>query len=325
MSKDKRHDGASYGNGWMHRTLIGVLRHVDIRAVYVFMYVYVVPVTLLVSRGARLTYSYYRSRRRYGALKSVWATYRNHCLFGQTVVDKFAMYAGRRFTLETEGEEEYRRMLERPEPLVNFNAHIGSSEITGYSFPVPKPCNILVYGGEKESLMEYRETSFGNMNLKMIPVGAGDSHSDDIARALDNGEILAVFPDRYMNKKKVIISTLHGHAVYIARGPVSMAVTRGLDVVMVVSVKKDARTYVARFIPLAYDKTQPKAVQRQQLADAYTGEIEKVLDRYPLQWFRHCTYCSCHTHCNGSTTSTFGSERTAMKSKERDYELIRIS
>ena len=37
MSKDKRHDGASYGNGWMHRTLIGVLRHVDIRAVYVFM------------------------------------------------------------------------------------------------------------------------------------------------------------------------------------------------------------------------------------------------------------------------------------------------
>ena len=178
-------------------------------------------------------------------------------------------------------------MLERPEPLVDFNAHIGSSEITGYSFPVPKPCNILVYGGEKESLMEYRETSFGNMNMKMIPVGAGDSHSDDIARALDNGEILAVFPDRYMNKKKVIISTLHGHAVYIARGPVSMAVTRGLDVVMVVSVKKDARTYVARFIPLAYDKTQPKAVQRQQLADAYTGEIEKVLDRYPLQWFNY--------------------------------------
>lgn len=287
MSKDKRHDGASYGNGWMHRTLIGVLRHVDIRAVYVFMYVFVVPVTLLVSRGARLTYSYYRSRRSYGALKSVWATYRNHCLFGQTVVDKFAMYAGRRFTLETEGEEEYRRMLERSEPLVNFNAHIGSSEITGYSFPVPKPCNILVYGGEKESLMEYRETSFGNMNMKMIPVGAGDSHSDDIARALDNGEILAVFPDRYMNKKKVIISTLHGHEVYIARGPVSMAVTRGLDVVMVVSVKKDARTYVARFIPLAYDKTQPKAVQRQQLADAYTGEIEKVLDRYPLQWFNY--------------------------------------
>jgi predicted LPLAT superfamily acyltransferase len=38
---------------------------------------------------------------------------------------------------------------------------------------------------------------------------------------------------------------------------------------------------------LDYDKTLPHREQRQQLADLYTAEIEKVLKDYPLQWFNY--------------------------------------
>jgi predicted LPLAT superfamily acyltransferase len=39
--------------------------------------------------------------------------------------------------------------------------------------------------------------------------------------------------------------------------------------------------------PLLYDKNKEKRVQCQQLADAYTSEIEKLLLMYPDQWFNY--------------------------------------
>ena len=58
---------------------------------------------------------------------------------------------------------------------------------------------------------------FGNKDIKMIPVATEGSHSDDIIRALDNGEIVSVFADRFVNDKKLIISTIHGYKVKLAR------------------------------------------------------------------------------------------------------------
>lgn len=280
-------EGTTYGNAWMYKTLIAMLRVVHIKVFYVFMYVCVVPVTLLFSRGARLTHQYYSQRRGYGRWRAWWATYRNHCLFGETVIDKFAMYAGHKFKIAYHGLELYQTMLSRDSALLQLSAHIGCSEVLGYSLHVDKPCNVLVYGGEKQSLMGYREASFGNSNIKMIPVGTNTSHSDEIIRALDNGETVSAFADRFMSRNKVVVSSLHGFPVKLAKGPFSLAITRGIDVVMASSMKERDGSYTAFFTPLRYDRTLPKSKQRQQLADAYTAEIERLLDLYPLQWFNY--------------------------------------
>ena len=57
MSDNKRQEGITYGNAWMHKTLISLLKVVDRRVFYVFMYVFVIPVTLVLSNGSRLTFS----------------------------------------------------------------------------------------------------------------------------------------------------------------------------------------------------------------------------------------------------------------------------
>ena len=87
----------TFGNAWMHRTLIKLLRRVDIRYVYRFMAVCVIPVAMVFSPGSRIAYQYFRKRRGQGRWQALLSTYRNHCLFGQTVIDKFAMYAGHHF------------------------------------------------------------------------------------------------------------------------------------------------------------------------------------------------------------------------------------
>lgn len=285
--KHSKQEGKTFGNAWMFKTLIRILKHININVFYVFLTIFVVPVTMIVSKGARLTYYYYHKKRQYGCFKSLWATFNNHRLFGQTVVDKFAMYAGHKFPMTIQGLEDFKEKLKSDQPCLMLSAHIGCSEIVGYTIKLPKPCNVLVYGGEKQSLMAYRKASFGKMNVKMIPVGIGDSHSEEIINALDKGEVISAFADRFMNANKMIVSTIHGHKVNLARGPFSLAITRGMDVYMVSAMKENRGKYNVFFTPLHYDKNVSSSMQRQQLADAYTTEIERLLDIYPMQWFNY--------------------------------------
>jgi predicted LPLAT superfamily acyltransferase len=271
----------------MFKALILMLKTINIKVFYAFMAICVIPVTLVFSSGARLTFRYFHQRRGYGWWKSLSATYKNHCLFGQTVIDKFAMYAGHKFQIAYQGLESYQKLLELPDAFIQLSAHIGCSEILGYSLHVDKPCNVLVYGGEKASLMGYRKASFGDMNIRMIPVGMENTNSDAIVEALDRGEILSAFADRMMNINKVVVSTLHGSKVNLAKGPFSLATTRGIEVIMASTMKEKDGSYTAYFTPLPYDKTLSKSEQRQQLADAYTAEIERLLDMYPYQWFNY--------------------------------------
>lgn len=279
--------GRTYGNGWMYRMLIKILQHTDIRVLYLFMAVCVVPPTLLFSPGARVAYRFYRNILGRGIFRAVIDTYRNHVIFGQTVIDKFAMYAGHQFKIVYHGLDDYEKQTHSPQPLIQLCAHIGCSEVVGYSYDNAKPLNALVFGGENKSLMAYRTTAFGNKNIKMIPVGIGESHSDEITAALDNGEIVCAFADRVVNSNKNITTTLFGHKVALARGPFSMAVTRGLDVVMTSAMKERDGSYTVCLTPLKYDKTLSASMQKQQLADLYVAEIEKHITRHPLQWFNY--------------------------------------
>lgn len=277
----------TFGNAWMHRTLIKLLGKVDIRYVYCFMTVFVIPLAMVVSPGARIAYQYFRKRRGQGRWQAFLSTYRNHCLFGQTVIDKFAMYAGRKFEVHSVGHEHFYAHVREDQPVMFLNAHIGCSEVVGYNLSQTKPCNVLVYGGEKQELMDYRKNQFAHMGIKMIPVGIDGVDIMEIVDCLDRGEALSVFADRFMNPKKVIHSTIHGFKVKLSRGPFSLAVNRGIDVYMVSAMKKQDGSYDGRITYLDYDKTLPHREQRQQLADLYTAEMEKVLKDYPLQWFNY--------------------------------------
>ena len=277
----------TFGNVWMHRTLIKLLRRVDIRYVYRFMAVCVIPVAMVFSPGSRIAYQYFRKRRGQGCWQALLSTYRNHCLFGQTVIDKFAMYAGHHFEVHSTGHEYFYAHVREDQPVMLLNAHVGCSEMVGYNLSQTKPCNVLVYGGEKQEVMEYRKKQFADMGIKMIPVGTDGVDIMEIVDCLDRGEALSVFADRFMNPKKVVHSTIHGFKVKLSKAPFSLAVNRGIDVYLLSAMKQSDGSYVGRVTYLDYDKTLPHREQRQQLADLYTAEIEKVLKDYPLQWFNY--------------------------------------
>lgn len=279
--------GRTFGNALMYRWLIVILKHVNIHLLYGFMGICVIPFTLIFSPGAIVAFHYFHKGKRYGWLKSWWKTYCNHVIFGKIVIDKFSIYSGHKFKINYQGLDYYTNLTNKPEPFLQLSAHIGCSEIIGYSYDNEKPGNVLVYGGENKSLMAYREMAFRKRNIRMIPIGSHESHSDDIIKALERGEIIYAFADRLFNTTRTIKVCGNDCQMMVARGPLSIAVTRGLNVIMTNAMKEPDGSYTAYFTPLCYDKTANKRDQLQQLAEAYITEIERLLGKYPLQWFNY--------------------------------------
>lgn len=155
---EKEWAGTTYGNGWMHKWLIRMLRFIDVRILYGFVSIFVIPVCLAINPSRGLIYRYLRKRQKNGIIRAAWLTYVNHCLFGQVVVDRFAMYAGKKFEVEIDGYDNYLRLADNPDGFIQLSAHIGNYEIAGYTLKAEKKkFNALVFFGEKESVMRNRQ------------------------------------------------------------------------------------------------------------------------------------------------------------------------
>ena len=278
--------GTTYGNGWMHKCLIKTLRILDVRLLYLFASIFVVPVCLILNPSRKTAYTYFREIHKYGRLKSAWATYINHCKFAQVVIDKFAMYAGKKFDVVVEGMNEFNALASGQEGFLHLSSHIGNYEIAGYTLvSEKKTINAVVYAHEKASVMENRNNMFTKTNIKMITLKEDMSHLFEIDQALCNGDIVSFPTDRFMVQTKCVDALFLGKTAKFPQGPFSVAAMRGLNVLAVNVMKIGLTKYKIYVTPLHYDKEQPRKEQIRQLTGAYVAELEKRVLEYPTQWY----------------------------------------
>lgn len=182
---EKQWAGNTFGTTTMHRWLVKVLRHSDPRIWYVFNDIFVVPMCMLLSPGARIAWHYFRRRWHYGWLKAAWMTFYNHVLFAQVVIDKFALYAGKRMHINIVNYDLFQRLASQKAGFVILSAHIGNYEMAGYELVSDKKrFNALVYGQEKATVMEGRQGLFSGNNIRMIPIQSDMSHLFTMEKAL---------------------------------------------------------------------------------------------------------------------------------------------
>lgn len=278
--------GTTFGTTWMHEKLIGMLRHADVRVFYAFTFVFVVPFCLLFGKSSRVIYRYLRQRQGMTRFKAMVQTFRNHWLFSQVVIDKFAMYAGHRFEVEIEGYEHFLQLEQKPEAFVQLSSHIGNYEIAGYTLRAArKRFNALVFGGEKSTVMQERNRLLERDNIHLIPVSADMSHLFEINAALANGECVSMPADRLFGSPKSIEVNFLGAQAQLPLGPFKVATMRSLDVLSVNVMKTATQRYKIYVTPLAYDKSASAKERVQQMASAYVSQLERMLRMYPTQWY----------------------------------------
>lgn len=284
---EKHWQGDTYGNRWMHDTLIGMLRHTDVRLIYAFAAVFVVPVCLVTRHGsAAIIYRYLRQRMGLSPMKAAWKTYVNHCLFSQVVIDRFAMYAGKKFNTSIIGYEHYKALAAKG--YLQLSAHIGNYELAGYTLVAEeRRFNALVYAGEKATVMMNRNKLFRESNIRMIPVAKDGSHIFTLNEALANHEIVSMPADRVVGSPKSLTLDFLGKKAEFPLGPFVTATMRGLDVLAVNVMKTSAKGYTIYVVPLAYDKAAPRKQQIEQLAKSYVSCLEETVRKYPAQWYNY--------------------------------------
>lgn len=285
---EKKWAGNTFGNGFMHRSLIWMLRYSDVRIFYVFTAIFVIPFCLIFSKGARIIFRYFQDRHHCGKWKSLRKTYVNLVLFSQVVIDKFALFAGKRFNIKVENYDLFRRLASQKEGFVILSAHVGCYEMAGYELVSDtKPFNALVFGGEKATVMQNRGRIFTKNNIHMIPVAEDMSHIFEIDAALSKGEIVSLPADRIFGSRKSVDVSLLGGKASLPLGSFLVPVMRGLNVIAVNVMKTGWKTYTAYITKLDYKKEGNQRQQAKQLADGYAKELENILKKYPEQWYNY--------------------------------------
>ena len=283
---EKNWAGTTYGNKWMHKWLIRGLRYIDVRILYGFTAIFVIPVCLILNPSYGIIYRYFRERFNYSPIKAFWNTYVNHCLFGQIVIDKFAMYAGKKFPVDIVGYEHFLELSKQEEGFIQLSSHIGNYEIAGYTLTAKeKVFNALVFGKEKESVMQNRNQMFSETNIRMIPVMEDMSHLFAIDNALNNGEIVSMPADRVFGSPKALTIDFLGAPAKFPMGPFSVATMKGLDVLAVNVMKTSLTRYKIFVTPLPYNKQATRKEQIREISEAYVRELEKTIKVFPTQWY----------------------------------------
>ena len=284
---EKKWGGTTFGSGLMHRWLIGLLKIIDTRIIYVLAYVFAVTPTLF-NPGFRHAYRFFRHYLGHSAARSLWLAYKNHCLFAQAVIDKFAMYAGHQFDIELEGYDNFLRLAALPDGFVQLSSHVGNYEIAGYSLVAEtKRFNALVFFGEKEEVMSNRQKLFQHANINMIPIKPDMSHLFEINAALANGETVSIPADRIWGSQKYVSVNFLGREAHLPIGPFRVVTTRGVEALVVHVMKTASNRYKVYVTPLHYDKTAPRAQQIEELAAGYVRELERIIRQYPTQWYNY--------------------------------------
>ena len=282
--------GNTGGTNWMHKSLIWIFAHVNLRLVYAFMAVFVIPFYMLFAhKGYISMYHFFRQRMKYGVLKSFAYVYRNHYRFGQVILDRFAVYAGKKFDFTIEGNDLFVNLCEQEPGFMVLSSHVGNYELAGYAFhATKKKFNALVFSGEAKVVMENRQRVLGGHNINMIPMSADMSHVILMNDALQSGEIVSIPGDRIFGSPRFLECEFFGEKAKFPLGPYAIASRKKTEVLAIFVMKESVYHYRVFVRKINTDMTGLKRDEKAaQLAQSFASEIEDVVRRYPEQWFNY--------------------------------------
>ena len=280
--------GKTDGQPWMQRSLISMFRVLPLWLLYGVM-AFVVPFYMIFSRkGYQAIYRFFRERFGYGPLKSFCKVYANHFRFGQVILDRFGVYAGKKYQFDVDGLSYMEKLEAQPEGFLMLSSHVGNYEMAGYSLrPKTKNLNALVFAGETATVMENRQRLLSQNNMNMIAVKEDLSHLFAINTALDNGEIVSMPADRIFGSQKSADCRFFGKTARFPLGAFALAVQKEVAVLAVFVMKEGMKKYHAFVREIEYDRQANKREQMSQLAQTFASQLEDIVRRYPTQWFNY--------------------------------------
>jgi predicted LPLAT superfamily acyltransferase len=289
--------GKTRGGVAGYRIFVAILKYAGILPAYALL-IFVAFYFFIFSGGSSAyIYKFYRHRLGKGPLISLINVYRNYFVFGQVMLDKIAVMAGfsSKFSYNFDGEEYLSQMAAGKGGLL-ISGHIGNFEMAGQMLErLDTTVNIVMLDAEHEKIKDYM-SSITTKTFNIINVREDGSHVFEMKRAFDNKEIVCIHGDRFTPGSRKIKHFFLGEEAFFPAGPFYLALQYDIPVSFVFAMKEKLKKYHFYATSPEYYSVLSKKLKRNDAAgtvlDDYAEEFEKMIRKYPLQWFNYYDFWS---------------------------------
>tara|TARA_B110000261_G_scaffold57105_1_gene67345 strand:- start:80 stop:976 length:897 start_codon:yes stop_codon:yes gene_type:complete len=278
-------DGKSRGTVFGFKIFIFFLKNFGINSSYALMHLPIPYFCLILRKNVKGLNYYYRNRLGYSWLKSLISIYKSHYVFGQTLIDKVAIPAGleEKYTFEFDGEHYLDEALTASKGGILISAHLGNFEMAQYFFKkrlINKSIIIVITDQDHQDIKDYLDQYTQRDQMNFIIVKDDFSHIFEINAALAQNKIICIAGDRYLKDTKCMEEELLGKKAKFPVGPFYLGSRLKVPVFFVFVMREPKRHYHLYARPI-----EVKDRDAEDLLKKYTQNIERIVKKYPLQWF----------------------------------------
>jgi len=179
--------------------------------------------------------------------------------------------------------------LQKDKNCILALSHIGNWANTFVAFKYEdRTIHVTADDQLKTSIVEY-EASLSEKNsssIHMINLKDGIKASIEIAKALQNGDDLAIMVDRLVEPNRFIEVDFLNVKTKFNKNPFEIAYNRNVDMVGVTVVRTGDMQYKVVFSDVIHvDKSRKKEEAMGIMAQQYAVYLESIVRQYPMQWF----------------------------------------
>jgi Kdo2-lipid IVA lauroyltransferase/acyltransferase len=185
-----------------------------------------------------------------------------------------------------EGEEYLKRALEKGKGVIAFGAHLGNfTMIAPRLAAAGYPVSIVVKHPPDQRLARLLDGCRAKCAVKTISAKPRRQAARQILGALRRNEVVVVLPDVFKSGR--VNAQFLGSAVYIRRGPATLALRAGAAVVPM-HVTRDAEDRLTLRISTEIDLVKTGDLQQDVAASLalFIRHLEEMVRRYPDQWYQ---------------------------------------
>lgn len=276
--------GQSRGTPLGYKIFLFLLHRAGVRAAYLLLIPVSLYYVLFVPKATKAIFYFYHNRLGYSFIRALARTRLNFLVFGQTIIDKFAIMGGLKhsYTYDFDGEEHLIYMAENTGGLL-IGAHLGNWDIASQLLNrLSKPFNIVMFENELENMRKLFDKALTEKKIKIIAIKQDLSHVFEIKKALDNKELICFHGDRFMEGSKYIEQNFLGEKAKFPHGPFYIATKLKVPYTFVYAMKEPLLHYHLYATPCIVHQGTPE-----QLVEVYILQLEKMVKKYPLQWFNY--------------------------------------
>lgn len=281
------------GGVWGWRLLELILRIVGRR----LMHLVVLPVAafywLLSASHRRGAMAYLR--RRYpdaSTLRRSWLALRIFVQFARSLVDRFvALQQGAEaLRIDNSAVSPEKRAELYGGGLIVVSAHMGNPDLGSMSLQARgrRPVHVIAYTAPDDPYVVLMERYLGERAPRFIPLSGGENHASIVAaRALDDGDIVALKGDRVTGGRTVEVSLL-GAPARLPAGPLLLAAVTGAPVVVIgcfLQADGSYRVHLDGPRRYAFESRRTRARDLQQWGQQLADVLGEWAEQYPLQWY----------------------------------------